>query len=366
MTFTSQKEFLEAVKSGQTSNFYLIYGNEPNIKRNTLNKLLELVVDKTFRDMNFHTFSGDEVSVDKLGDTAENIPLFAETRTILVDGFSFSYFNETSIKKFWELIENLAPYTIFILYISEDDFPSSQKSNGKKLLEFAKKNGTEVLINKLSEKELIYFIKSLGKKYNSTISTNLCEYIIEASGGDSQTVKNESEKIFALSKGREVTKKDVDDLIILPVTASAFDIIKKISDKNFPETMKILSKLFNLREPALKILGAIEMGFIDVYRCKIGTLEGKSQKEIAEDFGYKQMFRVSKALNLGKNFSFDYLKGTFSLLTKADMELKTTSNDERLVLEKMITEIFMLKRWINKWIKLKLTKLLLLKENMIK
>lgn len=344
MTFTSQKEFLQSVKNGQISNFYLIYGNEPNIKRNTLNKFLDIVVDKNFTDMNFHVFSGDEIDVDKLSDTAENVPLFAETRTVLVDGFSFSYFNENSVKKFWELVKNLAPYTILIVYISEDNFPSSQKSNGKKLLEFAKKNGTEVLINKLSVKELVYYIKTLGKKYNSTISTSLCEYIIEASSGDSHKIKNECEKIFALAKDREVTKKDVDELIVLPVTASAFDIIKRIADKNFTETMKILTKLFTLREPALRILGAIEMGFIDVYRCKLGTLEGKSQKEIASDFGYRQMFRVNKAISLGRNFSFENLKGALNLLTKADKEIKSTSKDEKLILEKMVTEIFMLKR----------------------
>ncbi|MEG1448637.1 MAG: DNA polymerase III subunit delta [Oscillospiraceae bacterium] len=344
MTFTSQKQLLEAVKGGQSSNFYLIYGNEPNIKRNTLNKLLDIIVDKNFTDMNFHVFSGDEVDVDKLADTAENLPLFSETRTVLVDGFSFSYFNEEASKKLWELLGNIPPYTILIFYIGDEDFPSAQKSNGKKLLEFAKKSGVEVLINKLSEKELVSYIKLLGRKYNSAIPTGLCQYIIEACGGDSQNVKNECEKIFALAKDREVTKKDIDDLIILPVTASAFDIIKKISEKNFSDTMKILSKLFGLREPALKILGAIEMGFIDVYRCKSGVLEGKTQKEIADDFGYRQMFRVQKATSLGKSFSFEYLQGAISFLTKADMELKTTSKDEKLILEKMITEIFMLNR----------------------
>lgn len=353
MTITSQKELYQKIKENDLSGFYLIYGTDAEIKRRCFNALTKTLTPENFPEMNVFSFNGreniegEEVSsgqkVLKIADAIDQLPLMSEKKLVIIDDFSFSDYNGDDAEKLLELFENKPLEADLIIYLDEEESGKISKGNYKKLAEIARKIGAEVVINALSERELLSLIKSLGKKYNSVMPQKIAQVIINASNSEASICINEAEKLYAIAKDREVTEEDAENLLIIPVVASAFDIIKLLSERNLEKAEKILSNLFYNREPALKILGAIEMGFIDVYRCKLGLSGGKTRQEIASDFGYAKMFRVDKSISLARSFPIGKIRDILALIVKTDMLLKRSPLSEELLMEKLLTEIIMLK-----------------------
>ena len=353
MTITSQKEINQKIKENDLSTIYLIYGTETEIKRRIFNDLKAALTPKSFPNMNLYCFNGREniegeekpsgETVSKIIDAVMQIPLMSEKKLIVIDDFSFSDYNNEDAEKILDLFENKPEEADIIICLSDEACDKISKGSYKKLLEIVRKNGTEVVINSLSEREILSQIRSLSKKYNSVMPQKIAEKIVLSNGLDVALCLNEAEKLYALAANREVTEEDAENLLVFPVTASAFDIIKLLSERNLSGAEKILTNLFYNREPALKILGAIEMGFIDVYRCKIGLSSGKTRQEIGNDFGYGKMFRVDKAISLSRSFHIGKLREILSLCQKTDMLLKRSPLSEELLLEKLLTEIIMLK-----------------------
>ena len=356
MTITSYKELLAKIKSKELDSFYLFYGSNAELKRKGFSILKDALSPKEFADFNELIFNGrgnansDEKlsylgsgAVSKIEEAIDNPPYFSERKLVVLDDFDFSGVDEREADRLLEAIKNKPEETDLIVYLDEETSKKLSQKEYKALVSLAKKQGTEIFISEVSEREIASEIKKLGKKYNSSMPQGIISDIISYNEGDYLSSMQEAEKLFSYARDREVTSSDEEKLLIIPIYASAFDIIKCLADRNASRCQKIISDLFYLREPGLKILGAIEMGFLDVYKAKLGIKNGRTKQEIAEDFGYKKMFRLEKAIGLSRSFTIEKLKIIIKLLAKADLQLKSTQIDETIILEKLITEIIMIK-----------------------
>ena len=74
----------------------------------------------------------------------------------------------------------------------------------------------------------------------------------------------------------------------------------------------------------------------------IARKAGKSANEAAEDFSYpkNRTFAVTKAFNTVSRLSADYIRRCISVLTSADIKMKTSSADSRTVLEQTVVLLF--------------------------
>ncbi len=79
----SVSEFAKQVRDGKPAPVYLALGNEPLLFDEVAGFTLELV-DETTRDFNFDSYSGDELAVDTIASSVNELPMMAERRVILV------------------------------------------------------------------------------------------------------------------------------------------------------------------------------------------------------------------------------------------------------------------------------------------
>ena len=76
-------------------------------------------------------------------------------------------------------------------------------------------------------------------------------------------------------------------------------------------------------------------------KAKAAFSAGKSLSELAQAYpGYSgKDFKLSKALNPAKSMTFEQLGECISILSQADIQLKSTQNDKRSVLEETLVRL---------------------------
>ena len=74
----------DEIKSGQFHTLYLIYGEEDYLRRQFRDRLKDALVPAG-DTMNYASFRGSEVQVEKVIDLAETMPFFADRRVIVIE-----------------------------------------------------------------------------------------------------------------------------------------------------------------------------------------------------------------------------------------------------------------------------------------
>ena len=76
------------LKRGQFHHLYLLYGEEPYLKRTYKHKLIRALV-RPDDQMNFNHYQGKDIDEKSLMDLGDTLPFFADHRVILVEDSLF-------------------------------------------------------------------------------------------------------------------------------------------------------------------------------------------------------------------------------------------------------------------------------------
>ena len=93
----------------------------------------------------------------------------------------------------------------------------------------------------------------------------------------------------------------------------------------------------------MNILYVLSMSFVDLSRARAAISAGVETSKAAADFGYKgREFAMRNAFRDCRKLPQQFLRRALEVLARADFELKSSGNDEKIVLQKTITELFLL------------------------
>ena len=99
------------------------------------------------------------------------------------------------------------------------------------------------------------------------------------------------------------------------------------------------------KEEPIAVLAELSSSFLDHYRGLVGRNAQKTIADITTDFSYRPnvAFRVENAYRASAKYRDIFLERCLDLILEADIELKSGSTDKFLVLERLITNIFVVK-----------------------
>ncbi len=330
-----EKDLAKAVKEGKLAPVYLLYGEEPYLKHTYSNRIMNAAVTD-FADFNLHRFEAN-VSIDDLVAAVDAMPMMSERSCVIVRDFNFGGLSDKDADTLCTLIREPNDSCVLVFLYENSELPS-KSAKAKQIVSALKFSADCVNFAKRTERELIDAACRRAARLRVNMQPSTARYLIAHCGDDLENLLTEVDKLCDYV-GRDgiVTEKEIDEISVRTVEASAFRLGDAICAGNRDEAMSICDDLFSMRTDPLLIIGALSSIFVDLYRVKLAEGEGLRPELIADDFGYgKASFKLRRAAQTGRRMSQDSVFNALSILRETDLSLKTSRGDSRIVVEKAV------------------------------
>ena len=291
-------------------NLYLIESDNLLIIDQELSKILK---DNNFNKEDLIRYDLSSHSIDEVINELDTYGLFQEKKIVL--GYDATFLTTTkseiehNLQDFENYLNNPNPNNILIIACS--------KLDGKKnICKLVKEKCTSIDINI----NPVDFIKERLKNYKISLSD--INYLISLTGDDLNRINNELDKLMCYVDVEEITKKDIDRVVIPISDNNIFDLMDALVKKDKKRSLKLYNDLINNKVEVLKILINLSYQFRLMYQIK--TLEKKSDEEIASIIGIKNPKQVRAIRYRLGNYTEKELLNNLHDLAVLDENIKTS------------------------------------------
>jgi DNA polymerase III delta subunit len=276
-----------------------------------------------YPSFNLQKIYSEQIDIEEIRLIFNNYSIFSEPQLILI-------YDLEIIPNFEKVINELSKLRDeekeIVLILKNNKINSKQQ----KLLE--KKSQTKVL-KKLSDNEIIRWMKKLSEAYKLSLSDSEIRYIYQKIGNDQLQIATELEKLSLLNQ--KITKDVIDLLINSNLNNSVFELI----DFAFKDKIKAYQVYNNLRLQKIdpeQIIALItwQLHLIAIMKYS----KEKSIKNIIEETKLNR-FSLEKSLLLSKQITKNNLKTYIYQLKNAEIISKTESFDLDQFLKNFILNI---------------------------
>jgi len=327
------------ISSKKLAKTYLLFGNDSFLKKTYADKIINLSYDGD-PFFNLQKFERD-CDLQDVYNAVEQFPMMAESKCVCLDDYDFEHASAENFEKLCTLLESSHDECVLLLKFDGIEI-DAKSSKFKKLIEATEKSGGKVI--QLDHKKPVELVKTIcdgATKRGAKIDASVAKYLIENCGTDLNILKNELDKLCFYTKNGIIDKAAVDEVSVKSIEESVYNLTKEIFDNNLTEALKILDGLFFMRIEPMIILYTISSSYVDIYRVSAGKKQGVGINTISETFKYpkNRIFVLERASRDLRFFDDKKLQLSFEALTNADIALKTTGSDSRIVLEQLIIRL---------------------------
>ncbi len=332
----------ETLKQEDFSRLFLIYGNEHYLINHAVNMIKEFTAKN---DGDFLQLDGSKTTAEAFTNSIESVPMFGGFRAVMLNTPPIPQGDNAGelIEEVIKAAEDMPPHTLFLLVIKDNSFSPSKNKACKMINAAFEKNGNILKFEKQQPADLTAFITRTLKKSGKNIEKNVASELIRHCGTDMSILNNELSKLSAIGSDN-ITNEDIHRYTVETVEARVFDLTNAINAKNPSQAMRILSDLLYLKEPPTMIMAVLSNSFCDLYRAKVAQASNVALSTASEDFGFtsKNNFRLKNAYNQSAKHTASKLYEALALLTDADLSLKSSKVNDRIILEKAVISLISL------------------------
>jgi len=328
INFIKSKEFV--INNLKSKKFYPVYfflGEEIYLKEELISIIKNIVLKNEIDfSFNLNCFYSSDDKINKIIETANTFPVFSEKRLVIVYEAENNYLSNPSL------------YSIVIFNISDNNLPNWVK--------FDEKNCNVIIFYKLDTDQLKNWVKEkVNLKYKKNISDDAISVIIENCDNSLLEIEKELEKIDLYTEGKkEITIKDVLDIIIDSKSYQIFDLTDALINKDFVKSIEIFRRLKNSfrskkKEEILKLFFGVNNFFHNVWEIKNYENLNFAQNEIMKILEIKNSYRYKKLREVKDIISNEKFLKIFKILQNYDKKFKSESEKDEELFEELIYKI---------------------------
>lgn len=347
MAEISEQDLKAHLASGTLAPLYLLFGEEKLTLRRAARRLIEKASDDPFPQFNRAMFTG-ESDVENISDALSALPFMAEHKCVAVSDFDPDARSADDLERLCSLFDDLPDTATLVFWYPTLEVPIKKPSSKwKKLLDRAGRAGCTLDFPRLTESELQRLLKKDAQRQGCELLPKSCRKLLDCAGSDLRTLKNELEKLCAYALGlgeTEITPQMVEDLTPKSTETTVFVMVRALTSGRGDEAYRQLDLLFYQGEEPVAVLGAMTASYIDMYRVKAALESGLTSSAPAEyvpEYKGRGSFRLQNAQRSLRSMSLTQLRNCLDLLLDADMSLKGSRLDPRLVLEGLISRLLL-------------------------
>ena len=350
MRLKSEKELSAQLAAGTLAPAYLLCGSQEYLIDKALAALLKKAVPGGMEAFNLQRLDGKEgIVLDDLLAAMEALPLMARRKCVVVDDLNPEALSAGDLDRLAQEMADLPESCV--LAVTVKSFPikavkGKKKDKAARLVELFEKHKQAVVLDLsvAAQSDTVRMLRELAQRRGCQLSPQLASHLMNRVGGDLLQLRSEVEKVCAYAGGGAITREQIDRVGALTIDAGVFELSKAILRRDYAGSLRVIGDLLYQKEEPTAILAAVTASFVDLYRAKVAKRAKVEGGEAMNAFGYygSRQFRYTRAASDEGRYSKDFLREALLVLAQADLTLKSQRMDGRVVLEKAVTQIFLL------------------------
>lgn len=315
------KKITEQLKTGEFSQFHLIYGEEGYMVRYYVAALKEKL-SQPDDEMNCTVFSGEKIIPSEIADVGQVLPFLAPNRLILIKNSGF-FKSASDMADFMDGF----PDTTYIV------FAEREVDKRNRLYKWMNKNGciTECKQENAAmlEKWMAGYVKRAGKR----MSRDAAQHLMERIGMNMEMLSTELEKLIAYIGEREdITLPDVEEISSGITVSRIFDMIDAVAFGEKERALTLYHDLLANRESPMSILYLFSRHINILLQVQELKNLGYDRRELAGVIGIPP-FTVSKYGRQAEMFSRNCLLTMLEDRAEFEEHFKSGRLSDQLAIE---------------------------------
>ena len=333
-------DFLKLIKDDNLMPAYLFLGVEEYLMNEGVEKLKSKYIEPSLESLNYSIIEGKESNIDTLINACETLPFMSSKKIVILKDISGLLEKESkeSEEELYKYLDDLGSYLILII------IGTDLKKTSKMYKFFNKSNNVVEFVN-LKGKDLNSWIEQILKKNNKSMNFSNLNFFTQQTTYSSRNseltlydLENELLKLVNYTQEYEITKEDINKVLIKSIDTNIFDLLSAINRGDSHNALVIFNDMYMQNEPIQKILVMITRQIRLMLGYKLYRNKGYGEGETQDKLGIKS-FEYSKVSSQSRAFTIIQLQETLDKILILDKQLKTISVDEKILMEVLIIEI---------------------------
>lgn len=328
------KAAAKAVKQGDVSSVYLLYGSEKFQMREFAEFLETQLIPKEDRDFAIVHMDLGETPIQAVVEEAETVPFMVQKKLVFVRDTSFftaakdNRGVEHKPEALLEYLNNPADYSVIVFMVGAEKLDER-----KKVVKAVKKAGVSLSFAPLGGEDLLRWVDKQVRNRGCSLREGAAEAIVRNAGTSLQTLAGEIEKLCLYAgDGGTIDTSTVDMLVARSTEQNVFALVEDIANLRLDKALGIYYELLKQREEPIKIAALITRQFRIILQVKTLSAQSYSQQQIASQLGLHP-YAVKIAGEQARKFESARLEGILNHLANLDYQMKTGAVDKVLGIE---------------------------------
>ena len=360
-SFASTDRFVAEVKAAASGlaplrSGYVLAGDEIFLYERCRRAVVDLLIDPTLREFSLSDLDLAETSIFHVLDLARTPSLMAPFQVIFVKGLKSLYIRGAKKEEFAALRDYFRspnPQAVILFVADHLRLPADlrrmdlqDKERYERIRETLGDDCGMVELARVDEADAVRWVIATADNQGMKFEPDAARELADALGADMMLISSELEKLmlFGLEQ-RRITLGDVETMVLAAKQRSLYELTDAISARDKPRALSLLHGLLNASDGGVdSAIGHLYM-LARTFRQMVVILEKNVRDSRAIWQALWQGFRmppfaaddlIRQARRYGSRRELTQM---LRLIARADLELRSSPPDKRLVLERLVLEL---------------------------
>ncbi len=330
MEIRGLEELEHELKQGVVRHVYLFTGPEQYLRRLAEEHILSRALAPESQAFNFSEFSLASHPIDEALKAADTFPLASSFRLVILRNLeSLAQDQEEALLNY---LKRPSKKTVLVLVAESID---------RRTTLYRQLKERHCVVDFQSPKPATFerWAEQLLRKRGYRISQTALKKLITLAGSDFQTLLGELEKLTLYAgSDKSIPDSALDELVRESTEHDAFELTEAMGRRDAKAALCVLGSLLEAGEAPLKIVGAIVWNFRNLLMVQELLALGKNTSQILAVL-HLHPYALEKLERQARVLDNRTVRKLYGRLAAADLQLKSSGNDERMVLENLICSL---------------------------
>src|ERR1700744_4782888 len=355
-SFAASDRFIAEVKAGRLRPGYVLAGDEIYLFERCRRAVGDALVDPTLREFSLSDLDLSETSIFHVLDLARTPSLMAPFQVLFVRNLKNLYTRGAKKEEFAALRDYFRspnPQAVLLFVADHLRLPADlrrmdmqDKERFERIRETLGEDCSIVELPRVDETDAIRWILANAEGRGVKFDPDAARELTDALGADMMLISNELEKLILYTTAdRRITLGDVETMVLAAKQRSLYELTDAISARDKPRALALLHGLLNasdggedsaighlymLARTVRQMAGSLEKNVRDSRAIWQALWQGFRMPPFAAEDLIRQARRYSSRRELTQKLR---------LIANADLKLRSSPPDKRLVLERLVMQL---------------------------